>query len=74
MEINPYPPVYMDDPVRLFLCREYGYRVLIPGGGYLSIVISTWSRCMSSLQHLSACFHVDCCTHWLSELGPFYVT
>jgi hypothetical protein len=40
MGVNPYPPVYMGDPVGLFLCRGYGYGVVIPGG-YLPIAIST---------------------------------
>jgi hypothetical protein len=40
MGVNPYPPVYMGDPMGLFLCRGYGYVVLIPGG-YLPIAIST---------------------------------
>jgi hypothetical protein len=22
-EVNLYPPVYISDPIRLFLCREY---------------------------------------------------
>jgi hypothetical protein len=39
MGVNPYPPMYMGDPVGLFLCRGYGYEVVIPGG-YLPIVIS----------------------------------
>jgi hypothetical protein len=39
MGVNPYPPVYMGDPVGLFLCRGYGYGVVIPGG-YLPIAIS----------------------------------
>ena len=39
MGVNPYPPVYMGDPMRLFLCRGYGYGVVIPGG-YLPIAIS----------------------------------
>jgi hypothetical protein len=39
MGVNPYPPVYMGDPMWLFLCREFGYEVLIPGG-YLHIAIS----------------------------------
>jgi hypothetical protein len=37
--VNPYPPVYMGNPVKLFLCCGYGYRVLI-SGGYLPIAIS----------------------------------
>jgi hypothetical protein len=37
--VNSYPPVYMGDPVGLFLCRGYGYGVVIPGG-YLPIAIS----------------------------------
>jgi hypothetical protein len=40
MRVNSYSPVYMDDPMRLFLCRRYEYGVLIPGG-YLPIAIST---------------------------------
>jgi hypothetical protein len=40
MGVNPYPPVYMGDPMGLFLCRGYGYGVVIPGG-YLPIAIST---------------------------------
>jgi hypothetical protein len=39
MGVNPYPPVYMGDPVELFLCRGYGYGVVI-SGGYLPIAIS----------------------------------
>jgi hypothetical protein len=39
MGVNPYPPVYMGDPMRLFLCRGYGYGIIIPGG-YLPIAIS----------------------------------
>jgi hypothetical protein len=39
MGVNPYPLVYMGDPVGLFLCRGYGYEVVIPGG-YLPIAIS----------------------------------
>jgi hypothetical protein len=38
--VNPYPPVYMGDPVGLFLCRGYGYGVVIPDG-YLPIAISS---------------------------------
>ena len=40
MGVNPYPLVYMGDPMELFLCRGYGYGVVIPGG-YLPIAIST---------------------------------
>jgi hypothetical protein len=40
MGVNPYPPVYMGDPVGLFSCHGYGYGVVIPGG-YLPIAIST---------------------------------
>jgi hypothetical protein len=39
MGVNPYPPVYMGDPMGLFFCRGYGYEVVIPGG-YLPIAIS----------------------------------
>jgi hypothetical protein len=34
MEVNPYPPVYMGDPIELFLCHGYGYGVVIPMGIY----------------------------------------
>jgi hypothetical protein len=37
--VNPYPPVYMGDPIWLFLCRGYMYEALIPGG-YLPVAIS----------------------------------
>jgi hypothetical protein len=40
MGVNSYPPMYMGDPVGLFLCRRYGYGVVIPCG-YLPIAIST---------------------------------
>jgi hypothetical protein len=40
MGVNPYPPVYMGDPMGLFFCRGYGYKVVIPGG-YLPIAISS---------------------------------
>jgi hypothetical protein len=39
-EVNPYPSVYMGDPMGLFLCRGYGYGVVIPGE-YLPIAISS---------------------------------
>jgi hypothetical protein len=42
MGVNSYPPVYMGDSVGLFLCRGYGYGVVIPGG-YLPIAISSKS-------------------------------
>jgi hypothetical protein len=42
MGVNPYPLVYMGDPVGLFLCRGYGYGVVIPGGYYpLSSLLGT---------------------------------
>jgi hypothetical protein len=34
MGVNPYPPVYMGDPIELFLCHGYGYGVVIPMGIY----------------------------------------
>jgi hypothetical protein len=43
MGVNPYPPVYMGDPMGLFFCRRYGYGLVIPGG-YLSIAISMGER------------------------------
>jgi hypothetical protein len=49
MGVNPYPPVYMGDPVGLFLCRGYGYGVVIPGG-YLPIAISR-GYCSSIYKH-----------------------
>jgi hypothetical protein len=45
MGVNPYPPVYMGDPVELFLCRGYGYGVVIPDG-YLPIAISKQSAAL----------------------------
>jgi hypothetical protein len=30
MGANPYSPVYIGDPMRLFLCRGYEYGVIIP--------------------------------------------
>jgi hypothetical protein len=33
----------MGDPIKLFLCRRYGYGIVIPGG-YLPIAISTMDR------------------------------
>jgi hypothetical protein len=41
MGVNPYPSIYMGDPMGLFLCRGYGYEVVIPGG-YLPIAISSY--------------------------------
>jgi hypothetical protein len=43
MGVNPYPSVYMGDPVGLFLRRGYEYEVVIPGG-YLPIAISSRGR------------------------------
>jgi hypothetical protein len=51
MGVNPYPQVYMGDPVGLFLCRGYGYRVVIPGG-YLPIAISRRNRSSIILYYL----------------------
>jgi hypothetical protein len=48
MGVNPYPLVYMGDPMGLFLCRGYGYGVVIPGG-YLPIAISSWGRGQAEL-------------------------
>jgi hypothetical protein len=39
MGVKSYPPMYLGDPMGLFLCRGYGYGVVIPGG-YLPIAIS----------------------------------
>jgi hypothetical protein len=47
MGVNPYPPVYMGDPVGLFLCRGYGYGVVIPGG-YLPVAISEQPRMLNN--------------------------
>jgi hypothetical protein len=54
MGVNPYPPVYMGDPVGLFLCRGYGYGVVIPGG-YLPIAISRheWGDLPSRMRSIS---------------------
>jgi hypothetical protein len=38
MGVNSYPPMYMGDPMGLFLCRGYG---IVISGGYLPIAIST---------------------------------
>jgi hypothetical protein len=38
--VNPYPPMYIGDPMRLFFCRGYGYEIVI-SDGYLPIPIST---------------------------------
>jgi hypothetical protein len=53
MGVNPYPPVYMGDPMGLFLCRGYGYGVVIPGG-YLPIAISNCSVSGAPLMGSSA--------------------
>jgi hypothetical protein len=39
MRVNPYLPVYMGDPIRLFFCRGYVYGIVIPNE-YLHIAIS----------------------------------
>jgi hypothetical protein len=53
MGVNPYPPVYMGDPVGLFLCRGYEYGVVIPGG-YLPIAISNHvSTSYNHRQHVT---------------------
>jgi hypothetical protein len=56
MGVNPYPPMYMGDPMGLFLCRGYRYEVVIPGG-YLPIAISSvdqsavsWHRDLGSIE------------------------
>jgi hypothetical protein len=33
MGVNPYPLVYMGDPMGLFFCCRYGYEVVIPDMG-----------------------------------------
>jgi hypothetical protein len=47
MGVNPYPPVYMGDPMGLFLCRGYEYGVVIPGG-YLPIAVMVVYSCLLS--------------------------
>jgi hypothetical protein len=42
MGVNSYLPVYIGDPMMLFLCRGYEYEVIIPDR-YLSIAISTFT-------------------------------
>jgi hypothetical protein len=37
--VNSYPPMYMGDPMKLFLCCGYVYGVVI-SGGYLPIAIT----------------------------------
>jgi hypothetical protein len=44
MRVNPYSPVYMGDPMELFLCRGYEYVVVI-SGGYLPIDILIACTC-----------------------------
>jgi hypothetical protein len=41
MGVNLYPLVDMGDPRRIFFCRGYEYRIVIPSG-YLPIVISSF--------------------------------
>jgi hypothetical protein len=47
--VNSYPPVYIGDPMELFLCCGYGYEIVIPGG-YLPIAISTSIACNNGLR------------------------
>jgi hypothetical protein len=65
MGVNSYPPVYMGDPMRLFLCRGYGYGVVILGG-YLPIAISTLStyRPVHALVEIDAATRLPMSTHW----------
>jgi hypothetical protein len=49
--VNSYPPVYMGDPMGLFLCRGYGYGVVIPGG-YLPIAISIRGTAMYTSSYI----------------------
>jgi hypothetical protein len=60
MGVNPYPPVYMGDPMGLFLCCGYGYGVVIPGG-YLPIAISrqesTYYPCLLNMEPVRISFH-----------------
>jgi hypothetical protein len=51
MGVNPYPPVYIGDPVGLFLCRRYEYGIVIPGG-YLPIAISTPALALFSCKKI----------------------
>jgi hypothetical protein len=59
MGVNPYPLVYMCDSVGLFLCRGYGYGVVIPGG-YLPIAISKWDQVLKLADKWFSHFRVDC--------------
>jgi hypothetical protein len=72
MGVNPYPPVYMGDPMGLFLCRGYGYGVVIPGR-YLPIAISTCKPSTSTVDHVSICmrcrdFNVDAINDHIAQL------
>jgi hypothetical protein len=60
MGVNPYPPVYMGDPMGLFFYRGHGYGVLIPGG-YLPIAISmyVWCLCIACAPHQVLDFSPD---------------
>jgi hypothetical protein len=44
-EVNPYPPVYMCDPIMLFFCRGYEYEIVIPGC-YLLIAICNGTQAL----------------------------
>jgi hypothetical protein len=65
MVVNPYPPVYMGNPVGLFLWRGYGYKVVIPGG-YLPIAISNYTFLVTVATRRAAfyCFgHLEALHH-----------
>jgi hypothetical protein len=64
MGVNTYPPVYMGDPMGLFLRRGYGYGVVIPGG-YLPIAIS-WHLLIPAVQNAS---HGNGAIFFLTTLG-----
>jgi hypothetical protein len=51
MGVNSYPPMYMGDPMGLFLCRGYGYGVVIPDE-YLPIAISRRTQALSRSRPL----------------------
>jgi hypothetical protein len=60
----------MGDPVGLFLCRGYGYGVVIPGG-YLPIAISSTTTPISKV--LNVVFNWYCICD-ISKIGIFEIS
>jgi hypothetical protein len=66
--VNPYPPVYMGDPIGLFFCRGYVYGVVIPDG-YLLIAISNWDEALGE-THTAVSSDFDNDTQTESNCSP----